>query len=88
MYSVVGAIVYGALERIFSVKTGRKIQSDFIDCFSSRNGALFNEVGKATVSCQGAKLGKIKKYFKDKKGDAREILQLVFCEVKVGMYRV
>jgi len=80
VYSVVGAIVYSALERIFSVNTGTKIQSDFINCFSSRSGALFEEVNKSTVSCEDTKLDKIKKYFKDKKGDVKKILPLVFMK--------
>jgi len=85
VYSVVGAILFSALERIFSVKTGGKIQEDFINCFGSKDGVLFKEGIKQSFSCEGAKLNEIKDYFKNKKGDAKEILKLVFCEVRVGM---
>jgi len=80
--------VYGALERIFSVKTGGKIQNDFITCFSSTNGTLFKGKDEPNPLCELAGLNTIKEHFKNKKGDAGEILKLVFCDVRIGMYRI
>jgi len=80
--------VYSALERIFSVKTGGKIQEDFIACISSKNGTLFKEISKLDSPCEATKLKKIKGYFKNKEGDAGEALKSVFCDVRIGMYRI
>jgi len=80
--------VYSALERIFSIKTDGKIQEDFITCISSKNGTLFKEISKLNPPCESAKLKEIEGYFKNKKGDAGEALKSVFCDVRIGMYRI
>jgi hypothetical protein len=76
--------VFSALERIFSAKTGAKIQEDFTNCFNSGSGVLFKEFSQLNSQATAANSAKsnITSRTGNRREDEKNILSMVLRRIR------